>query len=136
MVKRITRGIWFHRTIISPSSVSGNGCRLSHRSSYTGHRSRMVLIESTMSAVSVVMNTPTVGGTFHHGWGRRRGMLMYALGVAVHHEIMLLLLLMSHPRGLMLLMGLLLGRGLLLLLLLRVIIVIGRRGLPVIEVWH
>ena len=95
----------------------------------------MVLIESTMSAVSVVMNTPTVGGTFHHGWGRRRGMLMYALGVAVHHEVMLLLLLMSHPRGLMLLMGLLLGRGLLLLLL-RVIIVIGRRGLPVIEVWH
>ena len=133
MVKRITRGIWFHRTIISPSSVSGNGRRLSHSSGYTGHRPRMVLIEPTMSSMSVVMNTPTVGGTFHHGWGRRRGMLMYALGVAVHHEVMLLLLLMTHP---LLLMGLLLGRGLLLLLLLRVIIVIGRRGLPVIEVWH
>ena len=51
----------------------------------------MVLVK-TRASNTAMMSMMVV----HHGRGRRRGR-MYTLGVAVHHEIMLLLLLVRLP---------------------------------------
>ena len=125
MVKRSARGIRFNgassahvmvdvaRTPAARSRGLCYGCR------NTRHRPRVMLIKPAMGPVGVAMNVPM---GIHHGRGRGRGMV-HALRMAVHHEVVLLLLLVTPV----------MGAG---LLLLRVVIVVRGRGLPMIEIWH